>query len=283
MRDNPLNPVLSARKYMLRFGLIIACMVAVIPASCAAAGAISQGYRASSDGVSKGALLSVVSKGSNEIEPANNNNAYRLVGVAAEKPLVDLSSNGENTRVVVSGSTQVLVSDMNGSVKTGDKIAVSPVAGIGMKAVQSSQIIGTAQANFDSTTTVSQAVAGTDGKAVDIKVALLPVAVNVAYYSASMSQGGAASFVPPFLQSLANTVVGKQVSPLRVLLSATALLMGFVAAMVILYTSVRNGLISLGRNPLAQKALRRGLIDVIIAAIALLVVTAGTVYAIMAL
>ena len=148
-----------------------------------------------------------------------------------------------------------------------------------MKAVGSAEVVGSAQADFSAITTLNRSVTTSDGQQKTIKVGLLPVAVNVTYYSASMSQGTISSFVPPFLQSLANTVAGRQVSPVRVLIGATTLLLGFVAVMIILYTSIRNGLISIGRNPLAQKALRRGLIDIIFAAMGLLLITAAIVYA----
>jgi len=258
-------------------GLVLLFLAA--PVTFAASGAISQGYKTTSTNISKGALLSMVSNSSTTVEPASSNNVTNLVGVAADKPLIELSGSSEgSTQVVVGGSTEVLVSTINGAITAGDKITASPISGIGMKAVEASQIIGTAQANLDSVKTVDQSVTAKDGKKETVQVGLLPVAVNVTYYSASSSKGTISSFVPPFLQSLANTVSGRQVSPLRVLLGTVILLLGFVAVIVMIQTSIRNGLISLGRNPLAQKALRRGLIDIIIAAIGLLVVMTAAVY-----
>ncbi|SRR6266511_3003929 len=268
----------AARRSLGLIGLAVLALA--VPASCLAAGAISQGYKTTSTNVSKGALLSLVSSGSTSVEPANSTtNVSNLVGIAADKPLIELSGGGENsTQVVVGGSTEALVSDVNGTVKAGDKITASPISGVGMKAMEATEIVGTARANLDSIATVEQTITGKDGQKQTIKVGLLPIAVNVNYYSAAATQGTFASFVPPFLQSIANTVAGRQVSPVRVLLGATALLLGFVAVIVILYTSIRNGLISLGRNPLAQGALRKGLFDVIIAAVGLLIVTTVLVY-----
>jgi len=249
------------------------------PAVVIAAGAISQGYKTTSTNISKGTLLSLVSSGSTTVEPANTTNVSKLVGIAADKPLVELSNGTtSDTRVVVSGSTEALVSDMNGTINAGDKITASPVSGIGMKSVQAAEVVGTAQANLSSVPLVNQTVTGTDGKTETIKVGLLPIAVNVTYYSAAVQQGIVAAFVPPFLQSLANGIAGRQVSPLRVLLAAIALLLGFGAVTVMLYTSIRSGVISIGRNPLAQAALRKSLVDVVIAAIGLLVITTAIVY-----
>lgn len=272
---------LAAKKVLcLSAALALAIIVLAMPVSFAASGAISQSYKTSSDNVTKGALVSFVSDGTTEVEPATISNGVHLAGIAADKPLVELSSGDAeaNTRVVVNGSTEALVSDINGSVKAGDKITASPISGIGMKAGGAAEIIGTAQNDLDSVTTINRTVKTKDGEDQTIKVGLLLVAVNVAYYSASSSEGAIASFVPPFLQSVANTIAGRPVSALRVLLGTLVLLAGFVTAMIILYTSIRNGVISIGRNPLAQGALRKGMRDVILAVIGLLGMTAFLVY-----
>lgn len=271
----------SLHRVIRNVGLLSAFAIISTPILAGATGAISQGYKTKSNEVTKGALMSLVSSGSTEVEPANTNNVTSLVGVAADKPLVELSTSGQNTQVVVNGSTEALVSNINGDVKAGDKITASPISGIGMKALEATEIVGSAQAGLDTVTTVNRTITDKDGKSETIKVGLLPIAINVSHYSAPASQGTISSFVPPFLQSIANTIAGRQVTPIRVLLGAAALLLGFVAIIVILSTAIRNGLISLGRNPLAQGALRKGLVDVIIAAIGLLVVTTVVVYVVL--
>lgn len=251
--------------------------------AAAADGAISQSYDTNSTNISQGTLISLAATNSTVVEPADNaGNASNLVGVAASKPLLELSDGSKSgVQVVVSGTTRTLVSDLNGAVKVGDRIAPSPIAGVGMKAVNSSQIVGTAQSNLSDVPTVRESVAGTDGKTVNVNVGLVPVGVSVAYYSAVGAAGNTNSFVPTVLQSIANAITGRQVSPLRVLFGATALVIGFISVTVMLYASIRNGAISLGRNPLAEIALRRGLIDVIVAGIGVLVLTTLIVYAIL--
>jgi len=267
--------------------LALLCILAfVAPAgveAAASSGAISQEYETKTQGITPGELLSLSATGSATVEPANSaTNASRLIGIAANKSLVELSGKGvSSVEVVVGGTAEALVSDINGSVKVGDKITASPVSGVGMKTVSSSQTVGIAQADLSSVQTVTRSVTGTNGKQVDIKIGLLPVAVSVAYYTIGTSTGAASSFVPPFLQSIANKLTGKQVSPLRVLASTALLIMGFLAAAFMLSVAIRSGIISIGRNPLAENALRKGLVDVIIAAMGVLVVTAVVVYGIM--
>lgn len=264
--------------------LPLAALLQLAPNANAAAGssAIAQGYSANSNNIGQGALVSIISSGSGSVEPANSNNATNLIGVAADRPVIELSGgSGSTIQVVVNGTTQALVSDVNGTVKVGDKITPSPVSGIGMKANSSAEIVGTALKDLSSVAKTKETVTNKQGKQVTIHVGLLPIAVNVAYYSASAGAGAVSSLVPPFLQNLANSVTGRQVSALRVLLGFIALILGFTIAVVMLYVSIRSDMISIGRNPLAESALRRGLVDVIVAAIGVLLVTAVIVYAVL--
>ncbi len=252
-----------------------------MPVSAASTGAISQSYTAASSNIAQGTLLSLTSSGSGTVEPAQaGTTATNLVGVAAQSPLVELSDAGKNSvQVVVSGSTLALVSDINGPVVVGDKITISPLDGIGMKATQSGATIGVAQTSLSSVTTATRTVSGKDGHQVSIKVGLVPVAVNVTYYPAAQS-GSLSTIVPPVLQSAANSLAGRQVAPVRVLLAALALVLGFIITVVMLTTSIRSEIVSLGRNPLARRTLLRALIDVLIAACGVLLVSLAAAVAV---
>jgi hypothetical protein len=266
----------------LAHGSLLLLLVAAAAPAAAQGGAISQGYEVSSSGISTGALVSLTGSGSGTVELATVSNAAHLAGVAAQAPALELSSatGQQSIQVVVGGSTNVLVSDANGTLKAGDKITVSPLAGVGMKATSSSEIVGTALKPLSAVKTVAQHAKGKNGQSITVHVGLVPVAVGVTYYSAVASVGTVSAFVPPFLQNVANAVAGKAVSPLRVLIGAIALLLGFFAVTIMLYVGVRSGVISLGRNPLAADALRRGMVDVLIAALGVLIVTGVIVSAV---
>lgn len=252
------------------------------PVASAQSGAISQAYQTNTSDITQGALVSIVSSKSQNVELANTNNGANVVGIAANKPILQLSSNSNSSvQVVVSGSTDAYVSDANGAVMVGDKIAASPVDGVGMKASSSTEIVGTALKSLSSVPNVTETVTTQAGEQTKIHVGLIPVAVNIAYFSQLSSEGTISSFVPTFLQNVANSVIGRQVSPLRVLVGAIALLLGFISTTTMLYVSIRSGLISIGRNPLAEGALRKGLVDVIIAATGVLLITVVIVYAIL--
>jgi hypothetical protein len=230
--------------------------------------------------------MSLTSSGSTYATPANVGNASNLVGVASSKPLVELSSdstNGQsisNVQVAVGGTAEALVSDINGPITLGSKITASPVAGIGMNATGDTEVVGIAQADLSSIKTVTESFTGSEGTTITAKVGLLPISISVAYYSGASSQSSISAFIPPFLQNLANDIAGKAVSPYRVLVSIVALLLGFITIVTMLYSGVHSGVISLGRNPLAADALRRGMVDVLVTALGILVVTGVIVAAV---
>jgi hypothetical protein len=249
----------------------------------AATDAISQSFPTQSSSIVPGTIVSVVASGGSAVEPATNTGtSLNLVGVAVSLPILELSSGGQHSvQVAINGTAQTLVSDINGTIKAGDKITASPVTGVGMKAVDTGDIIGTAQANLSSASTITRSVTERGGTTDLIKVGLIPVTVSVEYYS-NASAGTLSAFVPVILQNLANAVSGKSVSPLRVLVGILVLLLGFGTVVVMLYAAIRSGIISIGRNPLAEKALRKGLLDVILAALGILLISVVIVYAVLA-
>lgn len=270
--------VVSIKRRVVGSALLLLLMC--VPATQVfAAGAISQSYKTKSNDITAGAILSLTATDTTTVELANATNSANLVGVAADKPLIALGNGQGTVSTVIGGTTNVLVSDLNGEVNAGDKIAISPISGIGMKAVESGQIVGTAQTSLSSIALIQEVVKGQDNADVHLKVGLLPVTINIMYYSpGGNSEGKAASFIPAFLQNIANGIAGKEVAPMRVLLSTIALLLGFIAAMVILYAAISNGVKSLGRNPLAASALRKELYGVAAAAVGVLALTAAVVY-----
>jgi len=225
-----------------------------LPVSAAASGAISQGFT-TSDTAIPGTLMSLKSGSQNVAELAGTGNVTQLLGVTGDKPLIELGSGAQQVQVVVSGVTGAFVSDINGGVKTGDKITASPIAGIGMKAKTSTQIVGTAQSNLGDSQATERTVKDSTGKSQKVKIALIALQVNVTYYAVPQDKLG--SVVPGFLLNFGSAIAGKDVSALRVLIGFFALLIGFAIVAIMLQSAIRSGIISIGRNPLAQTALRR--------------------------
>jgi hypothetical protein len=253
-------------RFLKKSAVVVLCMFVLtlsggISAQAQSAGgaAIAQGFVVDGalDNFVTGALVSVKSGSDNTVQLATEKNATQLVGVVSKTPLVALSNGEAEVQVIINGSVSALVSDINGAVKAGDKITVSPIAGVGMRATANAQVVGTAQADFDSVSTTAQTIKDTSGNDRTVHLGRVPLQVNVSYYQSETS-----GLVPPFIQGVANSLAGRPVSLIRILVCTVLLLLAFATSAIVLYTSVRSGIISIGRNPLAAKAIRRGLLQV---------------------
>lgn len=244
----------------LHLGLAVTVFLLVIGVSTLSvrgASSIAQGFETNDPSIVSGALVSLKSKEGNTVELASGENIDRLLGVAGQNSLIELSSNGTGTvQIVTAGEAVVLVSDINGDVKTGDKITTSPIAGVGMRALTSTLVIGTAQANLSSVETNSRTVTDKGGAKQTVRIGAIPIQVDKVFYEAPDDQN---SYVPPMLQDFANNLAGRPVSPIRVLVAGFLILFVFVTVIVLLYSSVRSSIISIGRNPLSEAAVHKSL------------------------
>jgi len=242
---------------LLLAGLFLMGVPAAYAQQSQSSSAIAQGFEADSNNgaIVAGALVSIKQDGSHAVELATIDSVGHLAGVVDQSPLVSISGTAKEVQVVLSGTTSILVSDINGAIKGGDKITASPIAGVGMLATADSQIVGTAQASLKMQKT--QEITDKKGGKHTIHIGQIPLQVGVAYYQVPGS-----NFLPPFIQSIANSVAGRPVSLIRVLLCTVLLLLGFISVAMLIYTSVRSAMTSLGRNPLAARAIRKGLYQV---------------------
>src|ERR1700740_623480 len=104
---------------------------------------VSQGYTTKTKNLAPGSIMGL-SPSTNTAEPATSGQSYQLRGLVADKPLIALSDGDNQVQVVISGPAYALVSDLNGDIKAGDKIASSPIEGVGMKATDPGQVVGSA-------------------------------------------------------------------------------------------------------------------------------------------
>lgn len=204
-----------------------------------------------------GVLVSTKENNPQVVQLAARQNVSRLAGVVSERPLVALSNQDAKLQVATSGTIQVLVSDINGSIRAGDKVTASPIEGVGMLATGSDQVVGTAQGGLNPQAVTTQTVKDSTGNAHTVRLGRVAMQVGVSYYQAPSS-----GIIPPFVQGFANTIAGRPVSFLRIAVCSIILLIAAISSTVLLYASVRSGLISLGRNPMAAGAIRRGLLQV---------------------
>lgn len=252
--------VKNIRKY---FWVLLSCILLLIsffPVALYAEsnGAIAQGFTADNGmgDIVAGSIVSFKS-GSRSVELATSDSADRLAGIADKNPLLVISGGNTEAQVVLNGSTAVLVSDINGAIHAGDKITASPVAGVGMIASSDTRIVGTAQTDFDVSKADTRSVTDVSGKSHTIHIGSIPIQVGLAYYTPPGS-----NFLPPFLQNFANSIAGKQVSLVRITFVAVLLLFTLISLGILISSTIRSAMLSLGRNPLAASSIRKSLYQV---------------------
>lgn len=258
-------------------GLILAL---VSPLSAQGVSSISQGFQTTDTNIVEGALVSLKPDTPNTVELANTERADKLIGVVGENPLIELSDGANSVQVVTSGLTKVLVSNINGDIKSGDRLTASPIEGVGMKATQSGVVAGIAQDDLSTVETSERTITDKDGNSQIVKIGMIPIQVDTVFFAGNAV---GSSFMPSAIQQLANNIAGHEVSAIRVLIASLLLLLLLVSVVVLLYSSVKSSIISIGRNPLSETAVHKSLLQVGLTVVGLLAFTVILVYLILTL
>ncbi len=144
-----------------------------------------------------------------------------------------------------------------------------------MKAIDSGKIIGVARSRFGASQGSKTTMVKTrKGKAQEIAIGTTRVEIQISYYAPPASK----TLVPQFLQNLSNSIAGKEVTFIRIIISIIVLVAAILVVGVLLYAGIRNSLLSIGRNPLAQKGIYKALLQVLITGIGILALSLGSVY-----
>ncbi len=266
------------------FGRITVFSIAVIGLATiatplyAAESSFSQGFTSAND-LQMGTVVSLGENG-RSVDKSSIDADSKMVGVVTQDAVLEVSDgNGREIQVATGGRTLALVSDINGGIKAGDKVTISPINGVGMRTSASGYIFGTAQADFDAAESVtSQTIQSKNGENQSVKVGLLPVQVGVVQYDFESDNS---SIVPEFLLEFANAIAGKEVSVLRISIALIVLIVGTLSIGLILVSAVRSSIVSIGRNPLAAKAVHKGLFQVLLITLGILIAMLAIIYIIL--
>lgn len=161
------------------------------------------------------------------------------------KPGTDLSSSGSgNTKypVISSGVALTNISLKNGEIKKGDFITTSSDKGIGMKAIKSGYVLGTAMEDYKS--------ANKDEKK------LIKVALNIHYYNAGAS---VKTSITDIFKLAALASYEQPKLALKYLASTLVVLVTIIFSFISVGKIARLGIIALGRNPMASKKIYKGI------------------------
>lgn len=171
-----------------------------------------------------------------------------LIGAINFEPAVALSTTGaQNTHaVVIKNTAHVNVSTTNGAIAAGDFITSSEQPGIGMKATRPGTIIGIALEPFESDQpdTVGQ----------------IPIEISVTYKVPLDTQapGVGQSIISEALRLITSGAEAAAQEPnraLRFIIAALLFLISSTFGFLVFGRSATNGIIAIGRNPLARRSI----------------------------
>lgn len=230
---------------------VIVLQVLAAASATAAIDSLSHAYKTDSK-LAPGSLVSLDAGGSNKVVPANIINGDRLLGVAVENSdsLLAADVGNDTIQVITAGPANVLVSTLAGDIRVGDRIAVSPFNGVGMKALSGERVIGQAQTAFKpgSRGGVRQTIRDRNGRTRTVWVGYVSVSVSVGSESAQQVNDW---------QRLAKSLTGHNVSTARVIASVIVAFVALVTIGTIIYAAIYGSIISVGRNPYAKYSILR--------------------------
>lgn len=236
---------------------LLALVIALTPLTTMAVTSLSESY-STKDSLATGSLVSVEDDQTDVVVAAESSNVDNLLGVviASGSSLLTLSSGKEGqVQVATSGTLPVIVSDINGEIERGDHVTASPVKGVGMRATANVRIVGIAQGKM--TNVKQQKYKDSDGGERTMKLGEVPVLVNVAYYFKEPDK----TIVPAAVQNIANSLAGREVGTVPIIIAAGIFLVMLIIVSSLIYSMIRASIISVGRNPLSQSAIYRGMIQ----------------------
>lgn len=223
---------------------------------------VLQGY-ASDEKLQKGMLVTLKKDDQTKIEAVTDETLKDLKGVVAhanDSP-VTISGEGQKIFVATSGSYEVLVSNENGPIAQGDYISGSSLAGIGMKATDTQEVVvGRAVQAFEGGGDSIGKSVTKDGETVSFG----RIQVDIGIGKNPLQKVPDKDRVPDALQRVATTVADKPVSALRIYLALIVLAVTALVAGTTLFSGVRSTVISIGRNPLSKGMIFKGLFQVLL-------------------
>ena len=261
-------------------GLAAASVLPVAAAQTYGGGSVAS-YAADAP-IEKGTIVILTGKDSNRVKVATQKDVANMFGVVVDKAHLPLAITNENidneTHVAVSGTYNVLVTNQEGDIASGDYVTLSSIHGTAMKAGEKEvTVFGRANGSFNSSSVSlgSTTLKDSNGGTKTVKIGSIPVTIDIKNNPNHKSTDVNA---PEFLKRVGEAIADKEVSPIRIYLGVGIAAISLIATIAVLYAGIRNGVISIGRNPMARKTLFRALLEVILTAALILIIGLFAVY-----
>lgn len=240
------------------------------------------GYGADSP-IDYGTVVELTGENADRVKIATQPEMQNMFGVVIDpaKLSVRMITEGiENqTYVAVSGTHSTLVSTQGGEIEKGDHLTMSSINGILMKAgTEEATVFGRAGTNFsaDSPAVGSTAIQDTNGNVLEtVLLGSIPVTVDI---KANPNEISTKTKVPSILEQIGQAIAEREVSSFRIYLSMAIAAISLFIALMVIYSGVRNSIISIGRNPMSKKSIFRALLEIILTSLLILIIGLFAVY-----
>ena len=249
-----------------------------------AQGAFTQGY-GTDQPLQSGLIVRLKDADTSKVTPLKLSEVDKMHGVVVDSndAAVTLSADGQKAFVSTAGRHDVLVNTQAGEIKAGDYIALSALAGVGMKAGDKDiMVVGKALADFGEGSVVvgTTKIKDSAGGQREVKMGRIAVDITVSKNPLLKSRE---PDLPEFLQKVSEAVAGKPVSAVRVYIGLVVFVLTTLVAASLLYGGIRSSMISMGRNPLGKKLILKGMIQVVVSGLIIFIVGLFGVYLILKL
>lgn len=169
----------------------------------------------------------------------------QVLGVVTRNAGIILNTVGDDKTVpvIADGIVFVIVSSQQGAIKKGDQIASSTIAGVGVKAVKSGYVLGSAMEDYTNS----------DPK----KTGLIAVSLNLHYFNSKPTLAGTLSDIFKI------AILPTKDSPAPVfkyIVAALVVLGSLVLGFLTFGRTAAKGVEALGRNPAASAVIHLGII-----------------------
>lgn len=225
------------------FGVLLAINAVTALPVLAANSDLARWY-SSDEELENGKIVSIDPEKGDFVSSAQSTSKARLLGVVVKDGDALLSVNRKEggVQVAIAGRTEAEVSMVNGPISRGDLIGLSTTPGVGAKAESGQPVVGVAEASF-----------GEEGNAKSSNSGLIPILVSVGVAPSALGAFDSAS------ATWVRSIAGNDVSALQLAFVFFIAAIGIISIVVLTYSSTRNGLAAVGRNPLAKPSILRAL------------------------
>lgn len=257
--------LINKQRLRRSFVSLIGCGLLLVMSSGAFAQSITSSF-SSDKPLQRGMIIALSKTDSTKVEAINSDRAADIHGVivAGNDAAIAISDEGQKVYVATTGKFDVLVSDQNGAIKSGDYVALSSVSGIGMRSDENQPLVagkaledfeGPASAHYLSKATIK------DGNGNNREINIGRISLDIVIGKNPLAKN--ADSVPDLLRRAGESVTGQEVSAPRLYLSFALLITSTAITGSVVYSAVRSGLISIGRNPLSKKSILRSILQMI--------------------